>query len=162
MNTPFNVNIAEMKVMQSPAVLTCLGLGSCVGVALYDPKKKVGGLAHIMLPDSRVVKENSNLAKFADTAIDWMINEMITQGADRKKIQAKIFGGANMFPELTSQPQLMIGERNIKAVCEKLRHYSIPLLAKDIGGNDGRTIFFETETGLVIVRVLKGKGEKRY
>ncbi len=148
--------------MQSPAVLTCLGLGSCVGVALYDPTKKVGGLAHIMLPDSHAVKANTNLAKFADTAIDWMIKEMISQGADSKKIQAKIFGGANMFPDLTTRPQLMIGERNIKAVREKLRHYAIPLLAKDIGGNDGRTIFFEIETGSVRVRVLRGKGERRY
>lgn len=162
MNTTYNVSIAEIKVMNAPAILSCLGLGSCVGVVLYDPKKKVGGLAHIMLPDSRIAKETSNLAKFADTAIDFMINEMIEKGAQKEKIQAKIFGGANMFPELTSQPQLLIGERNIKAVREKLRYHSIPLLAKDIGGNVGRTIYFEVTTGMVVVRMLKMKGEKIY
>ena len=162
MNTAVNVNISEIKVMESPAILSCVGLGSCVGVTLYDPKKKIGGLAHIMLPDSRASKKNINIGKFADTAIEWMIQEMLKNGATLKGLQAKIFGGANMFPDLTSQPQLMIGERNVKAIRAILKEYSIPLLAKDIGGSVGRTIYFETETGLVIVRMLKIKEEKIY
>lgn len=78
------VGMADLKVIKHPGVLTTLGLGSCVGICLYDPVTKVTGMAHIMLPSSQSIRNNSNPAKFADTAFDLMLSEMIKLGAEKK------------------------------------------------------------------------------
>lgn len=158
MSILIQVNIAEMKIASGDAILTCLGLGSCVGVTLYDPQKKIGGLAHIMLPKSNVTTENVNLGKFADTCISWMVEEISSKGAKKNRIQAKLFGGANMFSQINN-PLLVIGKRNIDAVIHELNDKKIPILAQDVGGTVGRTIYFEIATGKVRVRTLKTPGE---
>ena len=135
------VNISEIRVAKSPTELICLGLGSCVAVVLYDPKNKIGGLAHVMLPDSREVINLTKPGKFADTAISCLLTKMQRKGAVLSLIHAKIFGGADMFA-LNHPACESIGALNVKAVMKQLKHLGIPLFAKDTGGNTGRSIFF--------------------
>lgn len=153
------VGIADIKVARYPDKLMSAGLGSCVGVCLHDRVIKVGGLAHIMLPDSRLANNVQNKAKFADLAIDLLLTEMQKVGADRNRITAKIAGGAQMF-NFTGESDIMrIGERNSLAVEDHLKKNNIKLLASDIGGNFGRTIIFDIETGDVLVTTI-GHGER--
>ena len=153
------VGMADLKVCPYPNAVTTLGLGSCVGIVLYDKRNKIAGLAHVMLPDSTQIRNNTNLAKFADTGIDQLINELKTAGADIKSLTAKIAGGAQMFAFSKSTDMVRVGERNVKASKKKLRELGIPLKAQDTGLNYGRTIVYYPETGELIIRSA-GKPEK--
>jgi chemotaxis protein CheD len=153
------IGIAEVRAAKDPAVLVTLGLGSCVGVCLYDSKKKVIGMAHIMLPSSKEIKNNANKAKFADTAIDMLIEEMEAIGADRKSITAKIAGGAQMFSFKSSNEFLRTGERNVEAVRRELGRHRVEIVAEDVGGNYGRTIEFYSHDGSLSIRTI-GHGTK--
>ncbi|MFH1440670.1 MAG: chemotaxis protein CheD [Candidatus Omnitrophota bacterium] len=158
---PIKVGMAEYKVASNPAVLASIGLGSCIGIVLYDAFEKSGGLAHIMLPRSSDAKDKSNPAKFADTAIELMLGEIESKGSLRRNIKAKVFGGANMFPSVQSTTLMNVGERNAKVVKEELEKRKIKIVAEELGGNSGRTIYFDTKDGSVIVRTVKG-GERVY
>ncbi|MGL4798498.1 MAG: chemotaxis protein CheD [Cellulosilyticaceae bacterium] len=155
------VGMADLNVAKHPSILTTLGLGSCVGVALYDPLTKVGGLAHVMLPDSTQIKNNTNPAKFADTGIDLLIERMVEKGARAQRLVAKIAGGAQMFAFQHMDESMRIGARNIQAVKERLDKYKIPILADDTGDNYGRTIELYTETGTLVVKTI-GHGTKEF
>ena len=148
------VGMADLKLCISPDSVTTLGLGSCVGVAIRDPQTKIGGLAHVMLPDSGAVKNNSNIAKFADTGIVELVSQMEKAGAVRRRMVAKIAGGAQMFA-LQSKTELMrVGDRNVEAVKKKLGELGIPILAEDTGANYGRTVEFYPETGDYIIKAV--------
>ncbi len=94
------VGMGEIEVTESAHLLGAVGIGSCVAVALYDSYTRIGGLAHIVLPYMEEAHDNSHPARFADVAIGMMIDEMKRRGARIQNIGAKIFGGANMFPEI--------------------------------------------------------------
>ena len=126
------VGMADLKTCKSPEVLTTLGLGSCVGVAIYDPVSKISGLLHCMLPDSTQFRNNSNTAKYADSGIDELISQMVKLGANRARLVAKIAGGAQMFAMKTNNDTLRVGERNVEAVKKKLSELNIRLLAEDL------------------------------
>lgn len=150
------VDIADFKIGTNNDILVTISLGSCVGVVLYDPVNKIGGLAHIMLPDSSMsAVKSSNPKKFADTGIRMMIQEMIKLGAERKNLKAKIVGGACMFESAIPDPSLAIGTRNIEAVKKVLAEEKIPVVAEDTGGNYGRTPEFHTNSGKLIIRSAK-------
>lgn len=153
------VGMAEFKIASSPDVLTTLGLGSCVGIALYDATAQMGGLAHIMLPDSTQIKNNSNTAKFADTAIVELIEMLVGAGAKPHRLIAKIAGGAHMFEFKNMDDMMRIGTRNVAAVIEQLEKYDIPLLSSDTGSNYGRTVELYTETGVFRIKTI-GHGIK--
>ena len=153
------VGMADLNVAKEPDILTTLGLGSCVGIALYDSATKIGGLAHIMLPDSTQIKNNENAAKFADTAIEKLVEDMVTLGAKSNRIVAKIAGGAHMFEFKNMDDMMRIGTRNVTAVIEMLDKLRIPILANDTGSNYGRTIELHTDTGMLLVRTI-GHGTK--
>lgn len=153
------VGMADYKVIKSFGILTTLGLGSCVGIALYDRIKKVAGLAHIMLPSSLEIKNNSNKAKFADTAIHELIEEMVLLGANRNSLVAKLAGGSQMFSFDSNTDILRIGERNIIASRKKLQELKIPIVAEDTGGNYGRTIELDSNDGSLLVKTI-GHGVK--
>lgn len=159
MGEVIKVGMADLKVAKSPDILTTLGLGSCVGIALYDPVLKLGGLAHIMLPDSTQIKNNSNVAKFADTAIDAMIKELESKGVKTSRLVAKIAGGAHMFEFKNMDDMMRIGSRNVAAVKERLLAYHIPIIGSDTGSNYGRTVELHTDTGIFIVKTI-GHGVK--
>ncbi len=159
MGEMIKVGMADLKLCISPNAVTTLGLGSCVGVAIRDPQTKVGGLAHVMLPDSKSVNNNSNIAKFADTGIEELVRQMEKAGAVRRRMVAKIAGGAQMF-QLQSKSDLMrVGDRNVEAVKKKLAELGIKLLAQDTGADYGRTVEFFPETGDYIIKSV-GKPQK--
>lgn len=153
------VGMADLNSCKAPGVLTTLGLGSCVGIVLYDPITKISGLAHVMLPDSTQIRNNSNVAKFADTAIDKLIADMIALGANKNRLVSKIAGGAQMFSFGSTNDLMKIGERNAIAAKAKLKSLNIRLLAEDTGANYGRTIEFYSETGDLLIKTI-GKEPK--
>ena len=155
------VGMADLNIAKAPGILTTLGLGSCVAIALYDRKQKIGGLAHIMLPSSKNIKRNENKAKFADTAVEYLIEKMESLGADINNITAKIAGGAQMFAFKNKNNDLLrIGERNVAATLNALEEAKIPVIAQDTGGNYGRTVELYTEDGTLLIKTI-GKGIKR-
>lgn len=159
MNDCINVEIAEMKIARAPFNLVSIGIGSCVGVCLYDPVARLGGLAHIMLPDSHQSRNPENKAKFADTAIPALIADMVAAGAIKNRIVAKIAGGAQMFAFPQALDYMRIGDRNVQAAIEALRRAGIPLIARDTGSNYGRSIRFSTLTGKLYIKTI-AHGEK--
>lgn len=159
MDKTIKVGMADLNVAKVPNSLTTLGLGSCVGICLYDKINKIAGLAHIMLPSSKEIKNNSNKAKFADSGIDELINIMVKEGASRNALVAKLAGGSQMFNFNSNNDTLRIGERNIQAVKDKLKEINIRVVAEDTGGNFGRTIVFSTKDGSLYIRTI-GHGEK--
>lgn len=153
------VGMADLNICKSPDGLTTLGLGSCVGIALRDPITKVGGLAHIMLPDSTAIKDNTNIPKFADTGIVELVNRIVFAGGSKSRLVAKIAGGAQMFAFQNKSSLIKVGEKNVMAVKQKLEELNIPILAEDTGENYGRTVIFYPETGDFVIRAV-GKPEK--
>ena len=154
------VGMADLKTCILPNGVTTLGLGSCVGIAIRDPQTKIGGLAHIMLPDSTAIRNSQlNIAKFADTGIEELVKQMEKLGAKRTRMVAKIAGGATMFTFQGSNSLAgQVGERNSNAAKKKLKELNIPILAEDIGANYGRTVTFYPETGEFHIRAV-GKPE---
>jgi len=143
------VGIAEYEVTDDSAELTTSGLGSCVGVALYDSDTSIAGLIHVMLPVADEM-EDGKPAKFADSGTELLIDEMADLGADPHTIEAKIAGGSDMLD--FSEGGSGIGDRNIKVVRETLESYEIPIVGEDVGGDHGRSLRLETETGNLLVK----------
>ena len=151
--TVVRVGIADMDV-KAPNSIRTAGLGSCVGVVIYDQHSQIAGLAHIMLPDSSLAKgrQQLNVAKFADTAIKKLVTDLLTRGAIRNQLKAKIAGGAQMFQFAKQTEQMRIGPRNVEAVKRELKNLSIPLIGEDTGGNSGRTIEFVPDSSILYIR----------
>lgn len=159
MGEMIKVGMADLKTCVSPDAITTLGLGSCIGIAIVDPVTKIGGLAHIMLPDSTAIRNSQqNIAKFADTGIVELVNQMIKLGAKKERMVAKIAGGAMMFAFKSQSDLTMVGQRNAAASKQKLKELGIPILAEDTGANYGRTVIFYPETGEFHIRAV-GKEE---
>jgi chemotaxis protein CheD len=155
------VGMAQFKVSMAPASMMTFALGSCVGIVFYDPVSKIGGLAHVMHPSSEKVQNNLNRAKFVDTAVELMLSRMAKKGAQRSRIEAKIFGGARMFQTISASPGVMqIGEENVKATKRELAARNIPIVAESTGGEKGRTVFFDVTSGKVTVKDAQGKQER--
>lgn len=154
-NSVVKVGIAQMDVVKEPNTIRTSGLGSCVGVVLYDETKKIAGLVHIMLPDSSLGKTTTiNVAKFADTGIEALIELLKLEGAQTFRLKAKIAGGAQMFKFTSDIDSMRIGPRNVEAVKNELRKKGIPLVAEDTGGNSGRTIEFNPATSKLKIRTV--------
>ncbi len=149
----FVVGIAEIKTATDPGRLAAYGLGSCVAVTLYDRVKKIGGLAHIMLPSSRMHSQVSVPGKYADTAMIALFAGMKKEGADFTSVEAKLVGGANMFVSIAQQA-VPIGMRNASAIREILREKGIRIKGEEVGGSQGRTMFFSLSDGKVEIRKL--------
>ena len=148
------VGIAEYKIVNAPTKILTIGLGSCVGISLYDRRKKMVALIHIMLPNSNSISNKSNLFKFADTAIPLALERMVKMGANKSNITAKIAGGAQMFKNLDSKICSNIGGRNVKAVEEALKKEGIFLAGKEVGGNRGRTMIVNSNNGMITIKAL--------
>ena len=156
MGQMIKVGMADLKICKAPDAVTTLGLGSCIGIAIRDPQTKIGGLAHIMLPDSTQIKSQIlNVPKFADTGTKELVNQLVKAGAGRARLVAKIAGGAQMFSfQGTGNDMMAVGERNAQAVRKVLAELNIPILSEDCGLNYGRTVEFFPETGDYVIKAV--------
>ncbi|MDI9371137.1 MAG: chemotaxis protein CheD [Synergistaceae bacterium] len=150
------VGIAEAGVVVNPDSITTLGLGSCVGVTMYDERRKIGGMVHVMLPSTELAKgDNFNKSKFADSGVPDLVDRMVRFGADRRRLVAKLAGGAQMFNIGGSGDSILkIGARNTEACKRALASLGIPIISEDTGGSWGRTIVLFADTGILEVRTI--------
>jgi len=153
------VGMADMNLVKDPGALTTLGLGSCVGIALYDPGTKIAALAHCMLPEAAQIQNNTNAAKFVDTAVVQLVKDMERMGALRRRIVAKLAGGAQMFAFNSTNENMRIGDRNVDAATKVLKQMGIPILASDVHENYGRTVELFTADGSLVIKTI-GRGVK--
>ncbi|MBP8784819.1 MAG: chemotaxis protein CheD [Synergistaceae bacterium] len=156
----FHVGMADCVVSKHPANLVTLGLGSCIGLVLFDPASRTAGLVHIMLPDSHGAKSLPKEGKFADTAIPFLLEQLNKLGINKNQLKAKMAGGAQMFSMPGKENSLFaVGSKNTDVTTALLNTLGIKILASDTGGNKGRSIEFSTETLKLTVKTL-GAGVK--
>ncbi|SDY71191.1 chemotaxis protein CheD [Evansella caseinilytica] len=154
------VGMADLNYATPPNTIRTTGLGSCVGIIIYEERQKICGMAHIMLPESSMARSGQvNRAKYADTAVEDLLHHLEQSGASRLRLKAKIAGGAQMFQFSTANEMMRIGPRNVEAVKTALNIYKIKIIAEDVGGNSGRTIEFDPETSKLEIRTVN-KGIK--
>jgi chemotaxis protein CheD len=153
------VKVADYAVGRGPQVIATIGLGSCVAIALYDRDTQIGGLAHILLPNQAMSREVGNPAKFPDTIVPLMLEEMRALGTRHARVSAKIVGGASMFGQLVSATGINVGERNVIATREALAASGVPIIGEDTGLDYGRSVYFHLADGRLEVRSLK-KGDR--
>lgn len=149
------VKVADWAAESGEAVIITLGLGSCVACILYDAAAQVGGLVHILLPSLTLARERTNPAKFAETAVPFLVKEMQSLGASPDRLRARLVGGAAMFSNLGSPGVALMGERNIQATREALKAAHIPVIAEDTGLGYGRSVYLHLPKGRVEVRSVQ-------
>lgn len=153
--TQLLVGMAEIQVAKEGPLFVCLGLGSCIGLAAYDPVAKVAGMVHVMLPVAFADKPIEKPGKFADTGVPAMLEQMARLGASTSRIVVAMAGGAQVFNFGSgSSGRLDIGKRNADAVEEQIRNLGLRCLGRDVGGNQGRTMTFDSGSGLIKVRTV--------
>jgi chemotaxis protein CheD len=153
------VGMGDIAVSRAPGTLAIIGLGSCVGVALYYQKERIGGLAHIMLPDSTKSRSTASREKFADTGLAILLDRLKRSGAEQLWLTARLIGGASMFK--SSSPggtgnMFNIGENNVRACREFLKKEHIRIVGEEVLGTNGRTMRFNLATGKITIRQADG------
>lgn len=154
------IGIADLQVAKGPDLLTTLGLGSCVGLCLYDRLARIGGMAHIMLPVAPPNVEMKYKAKYGDTAFEELLRQITRIGANPYVLEAKLAGGAHMFSSSMDSDIMKVGLRNIEICHKLLRSKGIKLVAEETGGTVGRTITLDCSTGLLQIRTAWPKTER--
>lgn len=145
-----HVGMSEITLSESSQTTFVIpGLGSCIALVIYEPQRRLAGMAHVLLPDSSQAASNEAPGKFADTAVPHLIQALIARGASPAALVAKMAGGAQMFK---AGPSLSVGERNIEAVTRALAKHQVPLLASDVGGTQGRSIRYEVASERFVIR----------
>jgi chemotaxis protein CheD len=153
----YTIGIAEQKLVQAPDRLSTLGLGSCVGLVLYDAISRTAGMVHIMLPSAPKDMPVTNTSKFADTAIPALIRQLMQSGTLRGRLTAKLGGGAHMFNTTYNTDVMNVGDRNVQMCKKVLAEHGISISAEETGGTCGRSIEFCCETGMLQVRTVSPK-----
>jgi len=143
------IGIAEYAVVTDETVLVTSGLGSCLGIVLYDSRNTVSGLIHVMLPSVDQARDTTP-AKFVDTGVPLLIDEMNAAGATPSRLQAWIVGGSEML-QFDSGGE-SIGSRNIAMAEHLIDDHGLTLVGADVGGNHGRSIQFDPAAGAVSIR----------
>jgi chemotaxis protein CheD len=146
------VSVADYAVA-SEGLLTTSGLGSCLGIAVYDPTNALGSLVHPMLP-YRDGDESRPPERFVDSGVELVVEELLEAGADESGLRAKIAGGAAVVD--FGNDDESIGDRNVAAAREALAARGIDILGEEVGGDRGRTVHVEARTGLVTVKRTDG------
>lgn len=144
--------MGEHRVLRGDGVLAAVGLGSCVAIILHDRHARVGGLAHVVLPSASLSREHDRPARFANTAVPLLLGSMKAEGADVARIVSRLVGGASMFTNLLAAGAVGMGERNVLAARTALRGAGVPIVAEEIGGTSGRSVFFDVRRGTAMVR----------
>ncbi|MGI6683979.1 MAG: chemotaxis protein CheD [Bacillota bacterium] len=147
------VGMADYRIGKAPDKLVTIGLGSCIGICIYDLSTQIGGMAHIMLP-SYQGKKLDNPAKYADSCMALMIEKLLKIGVNRTRLKAKIAGGASMFSLAGDSPLSKIGAYNAEKVKLELKRVGIPLISSDVGGSFGRTISLDLKTGELLIKTI--------
>lgn len=145
------VRVAQAAVGGADETLVTLGLGSCVAIVLHDEGARVGGLAHVLLPEPALSRDQGNASKFATTAVPALVKEMARMGARPGRLTARLVGGAAMFQGLMVPGSLNMGARNIIAARDALERAGIPLLGQEVGADYGRSVRFQVATGRTTV-----------
>jgi len=145
------VKVAEWAVERDGIIVT-LGLGSCVAIMLHDPEARAGAMAHVLLPSKSLARDTTNPAKFPETAVPFLLERLAALGADRRRLVAKLAGGASMFAQLMTPGSVQMGERNIVAARNALRAAGIPVAREAVGGGAGRSVRFHVTDGRVEIR----------
>lgn len=156
MRDKINVEMGSFMVAPSPIILESKGIGSCVAVCLYEKNDKIGGMVRIMAPKGG--GKDINPIRFANRGISNLLEGMFLLGCEKRHITAKIFGGASLFPNLAEIDAL--GRENIKVVKKKLRVLKIRIMAEDLGGNKGKSIYFDTRDGSVMIKQIGSASRK--
>jgi len=145
------VTIGEAKVGGADTVLYTLGLGSCVAIVLWDADRRIGGLAHALLPDPRASRNGSAPARYATTAVDALLALMEEAGANPRRLRARLAGGASMFDTVLSDGGRQLGMRNVEAARAALARAGVPVDREDVGGQHGRSVYLHVNEGRVVV-----------
>ena len=137
------IGMGEYKIASNPTTLVSSGIGSCVVICLYDRTKKIGGMAHAMLPqtpeDYKIDDDEEDGARYVDRAVQLLVSNMKSLGCDSSNMMAKIAGGANMFSTLGTYSR-EIGENNVEMTKKILAEMGIKLVAESTGGTTGRSV----------------------
>jgi chemotaxis protein CheD len=145
------VKVADLRSGTGNDILVTIGLGSCVGIALYDATAHVGGLAHVLLPSPALGRQDSNPAKFPQTAVPLLLEQMGQHGASIRRISARLIGGASMFSGLGAPGTIQMGERNVVASRQALHLHGVAIVGEATGGDFGRTVRLWVADGRVEV-----------
>jgi len=146
------VKVADWAAERGDAVIVTLGLGSCVAIMLHDPNAGAGAMAHILLPSKSLARDVSNLARFPETAVPLLVEQLTALGAEPRRLVAKLAGGASMFAQLMTPGSVQMGERNVAAARAVLRRVGIPVMREAVGGGAGRSVRFFVADGRVEIR----------
>jgi chemotaxis protein CheD len=146
------VRVADLQVGGPGDLLVTVGLGSCIAIVLHDPTVRVGGMAHVLLPSPALSRKDGNPAKSPHTAIPRLLELMASRGASRRRITARLAGGASMFAALAPPGTIQMGERNVVASRQVLNTHGIPLVGESVGGDFGRTVRLDVAEGSLEVR----------
>lgn len=150
------VRIGELVVSDDPQdVLVAYGLGSCIGVCMYDPVTHTGGMVHALLPDSTRSNNKGNPFKFVDLGIDALMQNLLKMGAKRRRLSVYLIGGARVLAEPTFEDLLRIGERNLLAARAVLADLRLNVIAEAVGGHVGRTVRLYIDNGLVTIKTIE-------
>lgn len=149
------VRIGEVKVAAADTVLYTIGLGSCVAIALYDPRERIGGLAHAMLPEPGNGRRTAPPGRFATTAVGELLTQLEQEGASLRRLRARLAGGASMFRDLLEGEGLRLGRRNVEAARETLQAAGIPVDGEDVFGTYGRSVYLHTGDGRLLVTSVR-------
>jgi chemotaxis protein CheD len=148
--------MGEAKIATGSEVLLAIGLGSCVGLALYDPRARVAGLAHVMLPHPTSARKPTPPGRFGSTAVDHLLELMAEHGALRRRIFARMVGGAAMFESvLNDDGQPSLGQRNVEATRAAIKEAGLRLTGEAVGGNFGRTVQFHARNGKLLITSVR-------
>lgn len=148
------IGLGRWAVARETGTLACLGLGSCVAVLLDDRDRRVGGIVHVVLPSPALSRDHDNPARFADTAVPFLVERMVEDGAVRGHLTARLVGGASLFAALTPTGTVQIGQRNLSACRSALADLGIDIAAEAVGGETGRSVWFAVDSGRVTVRTV--------
>jgi chemotaxis protein CheD len=150
-----SLRAGELRVAEAPARLSIHGLGSCVAVFVYDPAKRVGGMAHVLLP-APPKNATPHGGRYATTAVAAMVDESVRMGAKRSALLAKVTGGSRMFSYDAGKDRPTVGDKNVEAVLRALQEAGVEIVATDVGGDCGRTVVADLQDGSLTIITLRG------
>lgn len=148
------VRMGDMQIASAPSRLVTRALGSCLGITLYNSARKLGAMAHPMLPDIDKARMKANPHRYVNSVIRKMLEDLEKLGIPKNNLTAKLFGGAHMFSFITADSILNVGEKNIAMAKAVFEESAVKITAQEIGGTFGRTIELNLENGKVLVDTI--------